>query len=159
MSIGSRVASPPVEQPPPPPRSAASRILTPLGLLALAAAAVVGADPSSVRERMVDAVVRPEAPPPPAPSWQDVVMLRGTGTTAASPFLISDGAIQWRVNWTCQSGRLLLEAPGRERPVVDTPCPGTGTGFATGNGPQSLQVSADGPWQLDVEQQMRAQAK
>ena len=67
---------------------------------------------------------------------------------------IDGGAIQWRVNWTCESGHLLVAALGERHPLVDAVCPGSGSGYATRTGPRSLQVTADGLWQLHVQQQL-----
>jgi hypothetical protein len=72
----------------------------------------------------------------------------------APAFDIGTGAVQWRAKWTCQSGRLVVTAPGRSRPVVDAACPGTGTGYGTTTGSVSLDVRTDGPWQMQVDQQV-----
>jgi hypothetical protein len=72
----------------------------------------------------------------------------------APAFNIDGGAIQWRAQWTCQVGHLTVRTPTRSRAVVDSSCPGTGTGYSTEVGAQSLDVTADGPWQLRVEQQV-----
>jgi hypothetical protein len=147
----------------------------------LAASAIFGFDPSGVRERVLGSAT---APPRPAavsreaagggtattigdprakagetvlrsqPWWQGVTTLSGTGSTTTQPFTIDAGAIQWRVRWTCQTGRLLVQAPGSATPVVNAQCPGSETGYGRQKGPVSLQVTADGPWQLQVEQQI-----
>jgi hypothetical protein len=88
------------------------------------------------------------------PWWQAVTTLEGTGTTTAAPFTVDAGAVQWRVKWTCQGGHLLVRAPGRARPVVDGGCPGTGTGYVNQSGAKTLQVDTDGPWRLQVDQQV-----
>ncbi len=162
-----------------PPASAFKRALAGAGLLLLAASAVFGANPYGVRDRLLGSVT-PEARPavgsrladgPPAPAairpdsgratvlrsqpwWQKLATLEGTGTGSAPVFTVDSGAIQWRVRWTCQTGRLVVEAPGARRPVVDGGCPGGQIGYGTQTGPVTLQVKADGPWQLQVEQQI-----
>jgi len=90
------------------------------------------------------------------PWWQDVTTLEGAGTTSSSQFTITPGAVQWRVKWTCQSGRLLVRAPKQTRPVVDGACPQGAVGYGVQTGPQSVQVTAEGPWRLEVSQQIDA---
>ena len=159
--------------------SAPKRVLAGVGLVVLAASAVFGANPYGVRDRLLGSVT-PEARPPAAsrlvdgpaattppggagegatvlrsqPWWQKLTTLEGAGNMAAPPFAVDDGAIQWRVRWTCQTGRLVVQAPASPRPVVDAACPGSNTGYGTKTGPVSLDVRADGPWQLQVEQQI-----
>jgi hypothetical protein len=131
------------------------RLLSAVGVIVVLVAAVIGANPGGIRDRLFagPATAAPP-PPPPAPQWRGVVSLRGTGATASAPFFIPDGTTEWRVRWTCQSGTLIVQSPGRARPVVDAACPGTGIGFATETGTRMLQVTTDGPWQLDVEQRL-----
>lgn len=163
----------------PPPRS--RRVLSAVGLVVLAASAVVGANPSGLRERLLGSAT-PEARPaatgrtadggPPAtapvtvttaplktvlrsqPWWQPVSVLEGRGPTRAAPFTISPDAIQWRARWTCQTGRLLVQAAGTPRPLVDAACPGDDLAYATRDGDMALRVEASGPWTLTVEQQL-----
>ena len=86
------------------------------------------------------------------PWWQEVKSLEGSGTMTAPAFTIADGAIQWRVKGTCQSGQILVRSPSQAGPVVDRPCAGELTGSGAGSGTISLQVAADGPWKLTVAQ-------
>jgi hypothetical protein len=72
----------------------------------------------------------------------------------APAFAISGDALQWRVKWTCQSGHLVVRAPDQRRPVVDAPCPGTDVGYGVQKGNVSLQVTATGAWQMQVDQQV-----
>ncbi len=167
--------------PAPPPETGARRALTGLGLVALLASALFGANVGGVRERLLGsetptarpaAVARgpeatagsaPAAPQvePPAketvlrsqPWWQGVTKLEGTGSTTAA-VNVDSGAIQWRVKPTCQAGRLVVRASGQARAVVETACPASPTGYGTRTGAMSLDVTADGPWQLQVEQQV-----
>jgi len=153
----------------------AKSALAGLGVLALLASAILGSDAFGLRSRVFGSA-RP-APRPPAvsrladaptattipapktvlrsqPWWQGVTTLSGVGPMAPPAFSVSDDAVQWRVKWTCQSAQLKVTAPGRSRPVVDAACPGTGIGYGTTTGSVSLAVQADGPWQLQVEQQV-----
>jgi hypothetical protein len=162
------------------PASGGRRALAGLGLLALVASAAVGGNVLGLRDRIFgSATPRPEAaaagresgglatgtitattaPLPRTalrsqPWWQGVGPLQGTGAMTTPAFDIAAGAIQWRVNWSCQSGHLLVGAPGERHPLVDAACPGTGSGYATRPGTKTLQVTADGPWQLQVQQQL-----
>jgi hypothetical protein len=156
-----------------------SRIPPALGILALLASALFGGNAFGVREYFLGSespTARPAAvsrggaatadprstalvPKPTVlrsqPWWQGVTTLEGVGpTTAAAPFAIDPGAIQWRATPTCQTGRLLVRAPGQADPVLDAPCPAAEVGYGTGTGSVSLQVTADGPWQLQIEQQV-----
>ena len=157
-----------------PPRK---RVLTAMGLLLLVASAIVGSDAYGIRERLwgteapaQSARRRPRGrraidPARPdggsgednvrsQPWWQKVTTVEGTGAMTAPAFTIDAGAIQWRVRWTCQTGRLTVQVPNRPRPVVDASCPGGEAGYGTQTGSVSLQVRADGPWQLQVDQQL-----
>ena len=88
------------------------------------------------------------------PWWQGVRALEGTGPATPAAVAIDSGAIQWRVNWSCERGRLRVTAPNQTRALVDAACPGTGTGFGSRSGAVNLQVEADGPWRLQVDQQV-----
>ena len=154
---------------------AAKRVSSALGLLALAVSAAFGANAFGLRERFLGSETpesRPAAagrsagaPAPTAaerhqsvlrsqPWWQDVTTLEGVGTTTTSPFAIDRGALQWRVKWSCGSGRLSVRAPGRPKPLVDASCPGGDTGYSTRTGATTLEVTTDGPWHLEIEQQV-----
>lgn len=88
------------------------------------------------------------------PWWQGVSTLHGVGNTTLPPVNIADGAVQWRLRWSCQTGRLLVQVPDRPRPLVDAACPGSDTSYATRTGPTTLEVKAEGQWQLQVDQQV-----
>lgn len=151
------------------------RLLSVLGIVALAASALFGGNAFGLRERFLGSET-PEARPAAMsrqgeastattaaprqtllrsqPWWQGVRTLEGVGTMTTPALTIADDAVQWRVKWSCQSGRLVVQAPGRPRPLVDARCPGSDAGYATTTGPTTLEVKADGPWQLQVEQQL-----
>ena len=148
---------------------------TALGLVALAASLVVGSDLFGAREGLFGSAT----PPPKAsafsrvadsptaagagsektvlrssPWWQEVDSFDGVGTTTTPAFEIQEDAIQWRVGWTCKEGRLVVRAPGSPEPLIDARCPGKATTEAAGKIDGGLEVTADGPWQLRVEQQI-----
>ena len=149
-----------------------------LGLLGLLASALVGGNVLGLRERLLGsetpverpaAVSRasggadsaPAATAPPTqtvlrsqPWWQRVTTLEGTGSQSTPAFTVGSDVIQWRVESTCQTGRLLVRTPGVPRPVLDTACPASATGYGTRTGSVSLDVTADGPWQMRVDQQV-----
>jgi hypothetical protein len=160
----------------PPPTSTSQRALSALGLLVVVASALVGGNVAGSRERLWGSetpVARPAAASRVAdsptqttvaarnqsvvrsqPWWQGLTKLEGVGPRTAPPFTVAEDALQWRVKWTCDTGRLLITAPDQRRPVVDAACPGTDTGYGVRTGPVSLQVSAEGPWRLEVDQQV-----
>lgn len=158
-----------------PVKAPARRVLTWLGLLALVASAVVSSNMFATRDRLFGTAT-PDAALPAAgrvansptqdtvaaaptslrsqPWWQDVTTVEGTGTMTSPSFTITPGAVQWRATWTCQSGRLLVRAPKQTRPVVDGACPGGAVGYAVPSGSLTVQVTADGPWRLQIAQQI-----
>ena len=178
------VVSPGPEPPPEPharPWGSGQGALSALGLIALVASALFGGNAFGVREHFLGSETPPARPPAasraagasgaadepaattvePArtvlrsqPWWQSVTKLEGVGTMTAPAFTIDPGAVQWRVKWTCQTGRLMVRAPAQRRPVVDAACPGADTGYGIQKGSVGLQVRADGPWQLQVDQQV-----
>ncbi|MDQ6839425.1 MAG: DM13 domain-containing protein [Actinomycetota bacterium] len=153
----------------------AKNALAVVGILALLASAVVGSDLFGLRGRIFGSA-RPEPRPAAVsrradaptetavepqktvlrsqPWWQSVTLLTGVGPMTAPAFDIAGDAVQWRAKWTCQAGHLKVVAPGRSRPVVDVNCPGAGTGYATATGSVGLEVTAEGPWELHVDQQV-----
>lgn len=168
-------SAPVAPQPAPaPPRG--RRALSWLGVVVVVAGAVFGSNAFSVRDRALgSAVAEPAAPVGSrdafravqqtslAPSklrsqawFQDVATLSGTGTASSRPFTIVDAAIQWRVRASCDSGRLVVRAPGRAEPIIDAACPTVAVGEANGAGSMRLDVQADGPWRAQVAQQIDA---
>lgn len=163
--------------PNPPPPSILQRAATGFGLLALLVSALFGGNVAGMRERFLGSETpeaRPAAvsrggettPPDGAPAteaprqsvlrsqpwWQSVTTLEGTGSMTAPAFAINADAVQWRVKWTCQSGRLLVSAPEQRRPAVDAACPGSDIGYGIQKGKVILQITATGPWQIQVDQ-------
>jgi len=170
-----------ISPPTPPSPTLLQRALTGVGLLTLLASALFGGNVLGMRERVFGSET-PEARPAavsrtvegaevaqgtvPAtveprqtvlrsqPWWQAVGKLEGVGSMRAPAFNIPGDAVQWRVKWTCQSGRLRVRAPDQRNPIVDAPCPGTDTGYGIQTGSVSLEVTATGPWQMQVDQQV-----
>ncbi|MGH9179295.1 MAG: hypothetical protein ACRD0N_12175 [Acidimicrobiales bacterium] len=141
-------------------------------MAALATACVVGSNAFSVRDRLLGtALPDAEAPatsrhagePAPgeaermalrsAPWWQVVATLEGTGNTRPDPFTIDRRAVDWRVTTSCEQGRLVVRSSGQQRPLVDAQCP-QGVGFSDRTGPARLEVSAEGPWRIEVAQRV-----
>jgi hypothetical protein len=161
------------------PRS--QRVLTLLGLVAVVASALVGGNFAGLRESLwgsespearpaaASRVAGDEAAAGPTPTtapaasasllrsqpwWQGLTKLEGTGSTRATPFNVSPDALQWRAKWSCETGRLVVRAPGQARPVIDAACPGADTGYGVRKGAVALEVTADGPWSMTVDQQV-----
>lgn len=180
-SVGSSVTGEATDRPegggaPSGSRASVRAVLGWLGLVGLLISAVVASNVFSIRDRMFGSLT-PEPAPAAAsrdagapslattvpatalrsqPWWQNVTTREGSGTAAASPFTIDTSAIQWRVKWRCQSGRLVVRDPRRAKPVVDGACPEGAVGYAIQTGMISLEVIADGPWRLDIAQQIEA---
>lgn len=166
------------EAPPPGP---ARRLIAWLGFLAVVATAFVGSNLFAVRDHLFGTVTPAAAPPaagrvapgaPGAPDtpataapaaatslrsspwWQDVTTLEGSGTANPAPFTVAANALQWRVQWTCSAGHLVVRVPKQAKPVVDGGCPQGTEGYSVQKGAQALQVTADGPWKLTIAQQV-----
>lgn len=157
--------------------SAAKRLATAMALGALALSALVGGNAFETRDRLFGVDVR-EARPPAAsrvagettvptasdsatlvrsyPWWQGVTSLEGEGTTQVPTIEVGDDAIQWRVRATCTTGRVVVVDPSGRRPVLDAPCRGEPSdyGISSNTGPKKLRVIAEGPWRLEVDQQV-----
>lgn len=72
-------------------------------------------------------------------------------------FTIAPGAIQWRVHWACDSGRLRIEtrpAPPKPGALVDEACRQDGKAFSIQTGELRLAVQSPGHWSATVEQQV-----
>jgi hypothetical protein len=151
-----------------------------VGLLAVLASALVGGNFLGLRDRLLgSATPKPRAPArsrvaggPTAtsgltattkaqetvlrsfPWWQSVGSWQGAGSTSTPAFTIDGAAAQWRVKWTCEHGNLVVQASTRPRPLVSASCPGTDVAYATASGATVLAVTADGPWHLQLDQQV-----
>lgn len=136
-------------------------------MIAVAASAIYGANLFGIRDRIVPV---PKIPTPSAhgvpagpngqpvlasyPWWQPVTTLQGSGD-ATETVTIGSGALQWRVDWTCQSGHLAVTGrPAAPSQLVDAACAGKGETITVSTGTVALQVRAGGPWQLQVDQQV-----
>jgi hypothetical protein len=157
------------------PRDQARRVLSVLGVVVVAAAAIFAGDVFGVRESILGSATpapRSVAVSPfvtvnahsnqavksvlrSQPWWQGVRDLSGgatTGTPAA--FTIASSVSQWRAKWACQTGRLTVAVSGQSHPLIDAACPGTGTAYVTRTGAMNLKVSAGAPWTLHVAQEV-----
>jgi hypothetical protein len=157
------------------PRDQVRRVLSVVGVVAVAAVAIFAGDVFGIREsilgsatpaprtvavspfvavngqsnRAIKSVLRSQ------PWWQGVRDLSGA-TTSSTPaaFTIGASVSQWRAKWVCQTGRLTVALSGQSHPLIDAACPGTGTAYVTRTGAMSLKVSAGGPWTLHVAQEV-----
>ncbi len=158
-------------------RARARQVGAAIALVVLAASALYGADFLGVRGRLQGSALPPPRPPAAGrvaegtaarvgeetsvrsyPWWQRVVTLEGVGPLI-QPLGIDDGAIQWRMKWACESGRLVVEAPAvpppaQGRHLIDVWCPGSDVSHVGRPGATSLDILADGQWRLEVEQQI-----
>jgi hypothetical protein len=100
---------------------------------------------------------RPQAPHA-VPRWERIGTFSGSGE-AVERIEVRRDALQWRVRWTCERGRIALTA-GRDgaRPerLAAERCPGEGRTSSLQHGRLALRVRAGGPWRLVVEQQIDA---
>jgi len=163
------------EQPPSPAATATVRqILSWVGLVALVASAIVASNMFSLRDELFGSAI-PDAAPPVAsrdvftpvqatpsvptalrsqPWWQAVKTLGGAATTSSATVTIGRTAIQWRATARCSSGRIVVEAAGQPKPIIDAACSANAVGEAPGTGAMRVDVQTEGPWSLKVEQQI-----
>jgi len=160
-----------------PPPARTHTALSTLGLLALLASALFGGNVAGVREHFLGSETPKERPvaggrtaggsgEPTAPSepqrtllrsqpwWQGVGTLYGSGTMTTAPVAVDAGALQARLKWNCQTGHLVVRTADRPKPIIDAACPGSGEGYTIDKGSVAFQVTADGPWQLQVDQEL-----
>jgi hypothetical protein len=87
-----------------------------------------------------------------APRWEEVASLTGNGSQALT-FDVDQGALQWRVTWTCDSGPVTVaERGGEELGAGD--CPADGQGYGITTGPVAVSIDNPGTWEAVVEQQV-----
>ena len=86
------------------------------------------------------------------PWWQEVASF--DSASKAPAFSIDDGAIQWRVRWTCDSGRFVVRSAAKPEPLIDAPCSGTSTQTLTEKPGSNLRIEAGGDFTARVEQQV-----
>ena len=149
-------------------------------MVVVIAAATFGFDPSGVRERVLGSATAPArraatgrqavgatpggaAIPAPAapvtrlrsqPWWRALGTYEGSGPASIPQFTVASDAIQWRVRWWCNMGRLAVNAAGAGRALVSMACPGADTAYGSQKGPVNLQVTAESSWRLEVDQQI-----
>jgi len=166
--------------PPGGPQSPTRKSLTTLALVALAASAVLGSNVFGLRAQLlgVDAPeARPAAagrtvgeqapaPTPAAPAeaeetllrsqpwWQGLTTAQGEGPSALDPVTVGGDAIQWRVNATCEGSSIAVRAEGESEPLLSGDCESAAVGYGVQTGDVRLRVESDGPWALEIEQQI-----
>lgn len=155
-----------------PPRPMSRLALTWLTLAVLAGGSAVASNAFAIRDRLLGTALpdpvapvnnRDAAQATPdsaerltlrsAPWWQKVTTLQGTGRTTSKPFTIDRGAVDWRVTSSCDAGHLVVRSPAETRPLIDADCP-RAVGHSNRRGTTRLEVSADGPWSLEVAQRI-----
>lgn len=92
------------------------------------------------------------------PRWERVRSFSGAAA-ATRPFAIARGAVQWKADWSCRSGafQMIVDGTSRKSEAVQTgTCPDVGTARSSGGGGGSrmLRVSASGPWDVKVSEQV-----
>lgn len=87
------------------------------------------------------------------PWWQRAASLEGDGD-ASEDITIADGALQWRVEWKCESGEVVVEASNHDEALVEASCPDSGTAYSIDTGQITFGVDADGAWSATVDQQI-----
>ena len=90
------------------------------------------------------------------PRWEVVASFSGT-QPATKTVSVAKGAIQWRVRWRCESGRLAVSispAPrtGSARGASNCPKGGQQSWVVTGR--HDVRVNASGRWSMVVEQEV-----
>ncbi len=95
------------------------------------------------------------------PYWAAVVDLSGSGATTAKPFTIDPVALQWRMTFHCQTGTFSATGvrgtePLRRPLAANAPCgpQAEGSAFSGELGTITVSVTATGPWDAKVEQQV-----
>lgn len=134
-----------------------------LAVLALATATLAGGcgggDKSSASKDPFVAIKRDFEGSPPAqraaPHWAPLASFSGKGDKAPT-VTVAEGSIQWRVRWTCRKGdfRVAVQPPPSGPATSQGKCPGHRTTEFIGRGRRTLQISADGPWQMRVEEEV-----
>jgi hypothetical protein len=146
-----------------------------LGLVVLAASLVVGTNLLGTREALfgsatpearsvassrVDAFAAVDTTGPvktvlrSQPWWQQVARFDSAAGPGQKAFEISDGAIQWRVRWSCSQGRFVVREGAAPKPLIDAPCDGAGSAARTETVHGALRIEAAGEWTARVEQQV-----
>lgn len=147
------------------------------GLVAVLLLAAVGAgcgddgagelEPGDVRAAADadDAVDGASDEPRAAPRWEELGGLDGDGS-ARERVTVADAAIQWRVRAECDGdGELEIAVRGADDDpgealddgddeLVATACGERGEGYASTTGEVELAVDADGPWRLEIDEQV-----
>ena len=153
--------------------SPARRAATVAGFAVLVASLVVGMNLFGARDALFGSATphaRPAAfsrvfssvPTVPAPKsvlrsqpwWQAIGSFEGTGSTTTAPLRSAGDAIQWRLRWSCATGRFSVASAAASKALVDGRCPAHRTTQLPARPRGALSITAGGPWQLRVERQV-----
>lgn len=93
------------------------------------------------------------------PWWAPVTHFSGTGPTTTDDFSIEPFALQWRADFSCEAGHLLVQSqrPSGEavgQPLIDESCPSDGIALAVSVDDFVLDVEATGGWEVVIEEQV-----
>lgn len=88
-----------------------------------------------------------------APRWEPLRAFEGAGDATESLDVDAE-AIRWRASWSCESGEFELRADGER--LSSKPCPNRGRWSSIDTGELELEVSASGPWEVRVWQQVES---
>ena len=88
------------------------------------------------------------------PWWQEVVSIDSSSGSGTPAFSIDENAIQWRVRWTCDSGRFVVRSAAKPEPLIDAPCSGTSSRTLTSKPGPNLRIEAGNDFTARVEQQV-----
>ena len=94
---------------------------------------------------------------PAQPYFVTLTTPSGTGDSTETVNIASD-ALQWKVDWHCDSGSISIEAQQQgeqaQQIAQNQACPNSGEGFAVNSGRFTLAITARGGWSLSVQQQL-----
>ena len=159
---------------PPSVRTPARRAGAALGLLLVAASALIGSGLLGVRNDLFGSTTAPAVVAASSrdasasgggasaqktvlrsqPWWQRLGTFRGSGSARTAPVAMGSEALALRVSATCTTGRLAVRGPGAGPALLDVACPARATRKVVREPAGALRVTATGPWQLQVAQQI-----
>lgn len=94
---------------------------------------------------------------PAEPYWVTATSFSGTGNAARSVSIASD-ALQWRVDYSCTRGSISVAARASgvapQTLLQNAPCVNPSSGYAVDVGRFTLAISAAGPWNVVIEQEI-----
>jgi hypothetical protein len=154
------------------PRLATTRALGWLLLIPVIAAALFGSNVFGVRDRVFPApttlstttlnnaahqATSGQNELPAQPYWISLSTPSGSGNATRRIAIASD-ALQWKVDWRCDSGSISIDAQrsgaAAQSIAHNAACPGSGEGFAVDSGTFTLAITASSAWTLSVQQEL-----